>query len=82
MKKVKYLFFALLCALILPFSASAEVVADASIPKGSKKVPVYMFRGEGCGHCAKAEAWFKSIKAELLEINHGVVFLMTLLLIC
>lgn len=64
MKKVKYLFFALLCALILPFSASAEVVADASIQKGSKKVPVYMFRGEGCSHCAEAEAWFKSIKAE------------------
>ena len=28
------------------------------------KTVVYFFRGEGCSHCAEAEAWFESIKEE------------------
>jgi glutaredoxin len=28
------------------------------------KAIIYFFRGEGCSHCAEAEAWFESIKEE------------------
>ena len=40
------------------------------MPFGEKqdgKVLVYFFRGEGCPHCAEAEAWFESIKGEYGE---------------
>lgn len=60
MKKLKYL-LVLLVALILPITVFAEG-EDATAE--SKEVKVYFFRGEGCSHCAEAEAWFESIEAE------------------
>ena len=34
------------------------------------KAVIYFFRGEGCSHCAEAEAWFKSI-----EDQYGKMFM-------
>lgn len=52
MKKVKYLIIAVICALCLvPNLVSAK----------SDKVTVYMFRGEGCGYCKKAIAYFREL---------------------
>ena len=60
MKKLKYLVILLIAALIIPFTVKAEEVTNEE----SKEVKVYFFRGEGCSHCAEAEAWFQSIEAE------------------
>ena len=57
MKKLKYLIVLLIAALIIPFTVQAE-------KEESKEVKVYFFRGEGCSHCAEAEAWFQSIEEE------------------
>lgn len=57
MKKLKYLVILLIAALIIPFTVHAE-------GEESKEVKVYFFRGEGCSHCAEAEAWFQSIEEE------------------
>lgn len=57
MKKLKYLVVLLIAALIIPFTVHAE-------GEESKEVKVYFFRGEGCSHCAEAEAWFQSIEEE------------------
>lgn len=60
MKKLKYLVvFALV--LFLPFvvSVSAEKKTET---KESKKVNVYLFRGDGCPHCQEAEEWFDELK--------------------
>ena len=64
MKKVKYLFLILLTLLVLPFTVFAEE-EDVVTEEDSKEVIVYFFRGEGCSHCAEAEAWFESIEEEL-----------------
>ena len=38
---------------------------DVTLPlKKDGKVIIYFFRGEGCSHCAEAEAWFESIEEE------------------
>ena len=60
MKKLKYLVVLLIAALIIPFTVKAEEVTNEE----SKEVKLYFFRGEGCSHCAEAEAWFQSIEAE------------------
>lgn len=57
MKKLKYLIVLLIAALIIPFTVHAE-------GEETKEVKVYFFRGEGCSHCAEAEAWFQSIEEE------------------
>lgn len=57
MKKLKYLIVLLIAALIIPFTVHAE-------GEEAKEVKVYFFRGEGCSHCAEAEAWFQSIEEE------------------
>ena len=57
MKKFKYFIILLIAALIIPFTVHAE-------GEDSKEVKVYFFRGEGCSHCAEAEAWFESIEEE------------------
>ena len=53
MKKIKILLVALVAVLLIPFSVNA-----------AKKQPitVHMFRGEGCGYCAKALEFFKSLE--------------------
>ena len=73
MKSLKILFI-LLVALLLPNVAFAEdedtdaaTTEDGEVvmaEEGSNEVNVYFFRGEGCSHCAEAEAWFESIEEE------------------
>lgn len=73
MKSLKIL-FVLLIALLLPIVAFAEdedtdaaPAEDAEVviaEEESNEVNVYFFRGEGCSHCAEAEAWFESIEEE------------------
>ena len=62
MKKIKYLIILLISALIIPFTVYAE--GEEVTSEESKEVKVYFFRGEGCSHCAEAEAWFQSIEEE------------------
>lgn len=64
MNKIKYLVI-LLVALLLPITVFAEGEDVAS--NESKEVKLYFFRGEGCSHCAEAEAWFESIEGEYGE---------------
>lgn len=78
MNKLKYLVLLLALVLVLPFAVYAEgeegegepVVTseDGGTDDGSVEVDqraiVYFFRGEGCSHCAEAEAWFESIQEE------------------
>lgn len=79
MKKIKYLVLLLAAFLILPFAVYAEdeyedegyveeVAEEATSSEesndDSKKVNIYLFRGEGCPHCQEAEEWFESIKGE------------------
>jgi glutaredoxin len=52
MKKIKFLLIGLL--LILPF-----VVGITNVNAASKKINVYIFRGEGCPHCEEAIEWFE-----------------------
>ena len=59
MKKLKYLVVLLIAALIIPFTIQVKAEGEES-----KEVKVYFFRGEGCSHCAEAEAWFQSIEEE------------------
>ena len=77
MKKIKFL-LVLLLAFMIPFAVFAEgeeaeaseEVTSAEVTdsgKSSKEVNLYFFRGEGCSHCAEAEAWFKSIEEEYGE---------------
>ena len=73
MKSLKIL-FVLLVALLLPIVAFAEDEDTDAAPaedgevvvaeEESNEVNVYFFRGEGCSHCAEAEAWFESIEEE------------------
>lgn len=66
MKQLKYLFLILLCVLILPFGVFAEEDenSEATEAVDPKEVTIYFFRGQGCSHCAEAEAWFDSIEEE------------------
>lgn len=69
MKKIKFLLVAILTLLIIPFSVFAEeeveeISEDVEI---NKKINVYLFRGDGCPHCAEAEEFFDSIKEEYGE---------------
>ena len=71
MKKIISLFL-LAILLVIPFSvfAEGEEVTSAGGEKVTttaeedNKVPVYLFRGEGCPHCQEAEEWFDSIQGE------------------
>ena len=67
MEKIKYLFLVVLASLlIIPFSVFAEgEESEETAEEQNKEVIVYFFRGEGCSHCAEAEAWFESIEEEL-----------------
>ena len=61
MKKVsKILIFALV--LIIPFMVS--VSAETKKTNEKNKINVYLFRGEGCPHCAEAEEWFKELSKD------------------
>ena len=66
MKNIKYLVILLVVSLLVPvavFAADEEVVAEN--PEATdNKVPVYIFRGEGCPHCEEALTWFSGIEGE------------------
>ena len=66
MKKVNFFLVVLLGLLILPFGVFAEDGGneESKSTEESKKVNVYLFRGDGCPHCEEAEEWFESIKEE------------------
>ncbi len=53
MKKLKGLLFALVILLLMPLTVLAE-----------EKINVYIFKGEGCGYCAKALTFFESLDDE------------------
>lgn len=61
MKKFKLLLISLLfIAFVAPFSVRAE----EDNTQERSKINVYIFRGEGCGFCAKALSFFESIEKE------------------
>ncbi len=61
MKKVaKFLVFALV--LFIPFMVNVH--ADEKKTDEKSKVNVYLFRGDGCPHCAEAEEWFDELKKD------------------
>lgn len=64
MRKVKFLLIALLALLIIPFSVFAEEENNNSEAEEDNRISVYLFRGEGCPHCAEAEEFFESIEEE------------------
>lgn len=65
MKKIKFLLVVLLGLLVLPLGVFAEDgTEESSSTEESKKVNVYLFRGDGCPHCEEAEEWFDSIQNE------------------
>ena len=47
-----------------------DVLVDGNSIMKDKKVNLYFFRGEGCSHCAEAEAWFE----DTLEKEYGDYF--------
>ena len=63
MKKISF-YILMVVALILPIVTFAAAKPDKEYTGGEKEVKVYFFRGEGCSHCAEAEAWFQSIEKE------------------
>lgn len=64
MKIVKFLFIVMLGIFILPFAVFAEGEETTQSSEETGKVNIYLFRGEGCSHCAEAEEWFDSIQEE------------------
>ena len=65
MKAVKYLLILLAVSFVLPFSVLAdEEEAVTTSTQTDDRIHVYFFRGEGCSHCAEAEAYFASIQEE------------------
>ena len=65
MEKIKYLFLIVLSLLILPFGVFAEEEEETTATsEEDKRVVIYFFRGQGCSHCAEAEAWFETIEEE------------------
>ena len=76
MKKISYLLLLLAAFLVLPFGVFAEGEEGGEVATTGEeekpqvvasvetdlKVNVYLFRGEGCPHCAQEEEWIKSIK--------------------
>ena len=64
-KTIKYLFiFVLLLGGILGFTGKVAFADEETTATADRtKVNVYMFRGEGCGYCAKALEWFNEIEA-------------------
>ncbi|MBQ6476836.1 MAG: hypothetical protein IJI43_00115 [Bacilli bacterium] len=60
MKKITKL---LLLALVLFIPFMVNVSADEA-KEESKKVTVYLFRGDGCPHCAEAEEFFDELSKD------------------
>ncbi len=70
MKSIKYLVILLVAFLLVPFAVYAvdeEVTSEnpeVTTGETDNRVPVYIFRGEGCPHCEEALTWFSGIEAE------------------
>ena len=64
MKNLKILALVLAVFLVLPLAVFAD--------EATEEVNVYLFRGEGCPHCAEAEEWFKSIEDEYGDLFNVV----------
>ena len=64
MKTIKTILLLLVAVLMLPLAVYAEGEEETVVSEQSDEVNVYFFRGEGCSHCAEAEAWFESIEEE------------------
>lgn len=72
MKKLMFLFIALLAVVVIPFGVyadeeySEEYTEESTevVEEQSREAKIYFFRGEGCSHCAEAEEWFKEIEEE------------------
>ena len=50
--------------LFIPFMVSVKADGEeenADLISTKDKINVYLFRGEGCPHCAEAEAWFDEL---------------------
>lgn len=62
MKKLMCLLL-MLVVFVAPFVAFAEGEETTEATEDTRAI-VYFFRGEGCSHCAEAEAWFESIQEE------------------
>ena len=69
-KKLRYVVLPLLIiAAVFSFGltkvqAEEETTTTTAETLTNEKVKVYVFRGEGCSHCAETLAWFESIQAE------------------
>ena len=63
MKKVR-LILLFVIALLIPVMTFADAKPDHEFKGNEKEVKVYFFHGDGCSHCAEAEAWFESIEEE------------------
>ena len=61
MKSLRYLFILVIALLVIPFMVYAEGEETTAT---NSEVKIYLFRGEGCPHCADAEKWFASIEEE------------------
>lgn len=67
MKKFSKFLLVILCAVMvsLPLVVRAEEETGSSTDFDERsKIPVYMFRGEGCAFCAKALTFFEEIQEE------------------
>lgn len=67
MKKFSKFLLVILCAVMvsLPLIVRAEEETGSSTETEERsKIPVYMFRGEGCAFCAKALEFFEEIQEE------------------
>lgn len=67
MKKFSKILLVILCAVMisLPLVVRADEETSSSTETEERsKIPVYMFRGEGCAFCAKALEFFEEIQEE------------------
>ena len=69
MKKIKYLIILLIVFLPINVFALSDTyhdrihdIVDEKVE--DDKINIYLFRGEGCPHCADEEEWLKTIKEE------------------
>ena len=72
MKSFKLLLVAVFATLlVIPFTALAqeegateEAATEETTQQEDRTVTLYLFRGEGCSHCAEFEEWIESIQGE------------------
>ena len=68
MKKIKYI---LVMALLLFVPVMTNVNADEVEETSERsKITIYLFRGEGCPHCAEAEEWFDELSEDKEYSNY------------